>query len=183
MSKLLKRALSSSIIPASLLVAGKFVSVFSLISILGQSFSLTNNKTNFFTIQLFLSDERTAMIVNSYSNLITLLLIAIPTIFMLLQISLFKNAQTNPRVVVKLTRLNILKWVTSSESSLVKVLIWTMFLWIIAGITISSAINMQTYNWIGILAGFLALVSTWGLLRTFELETDKIYPEEDKTFI
>jgi hypothetical protein len=183
MSKLLNKALKSAILPASLLVSGKFISVFLLISYLGYDFFVTNEKTNLFSIQLYLSDASATLFVNSYSNLITLLLIAIPTLFMIVQITLLKNAQTNPRVVVKLTRLNILKWVTGSDNSLVKVLSWTIFLWIISGIVISASINSQTYGWIGILAGVLSLLCSWGLLRTFELETDKIYPEEDKRYL
>lgn len=180
MSKLLRKALKSAILPASLLVTGKFVSVFFLISYLGTSFFLTNEVISFFSVQLFVEDPNVAFFVNSFSNLFTLLLIAIPTFYMLIRLSLFKTAQENPRIIVKLTKLNILKWVTSQKSNLITILIWTMFLWIISGITISSCIQTQSASWIGVFAGVLSLLSTIGLLRTFETETAKIYPEENK---
>ncbi len=183
MSKLLRKALKSAILPASLLVTGKFLSVFFLISYLGNNFFVTNDVTSIFTIQLYLTDIQSALFVNSFSNLITLLVIALPTFYMLIRLTLFKSAQSNPRIVVKLTRLNILKWVTSQESNLVNMLIWTVFLWIIAGVTIASSVNMQTYSWVGILGGALALLSTWGLLKTFESETDRIYPEESNRYL
>jgi hypothetical protein len=183
MSKLLKRALKSAILPAALLVAGKFLSVFMLITYLGYDFLVSNETNRFFTIQLYLSDPKASLFVNSYSNLLTLLIIALPSLYMIFQLIVLKNAQNNPRVVVKLTKLNLLKWVNSSKNSLISTLIWTIFLWIITGITISSSINMQTYSWIAILAGFFALLCTWGLLRTFEIETDRIYPEDKGNYI
>ena len=183
MSKLLKKALKSAIFPASLLVAGKFLSVFLLISYLGMNFSVGNDNASFFTIQLYLNDPKATLFVNSISNLFSLLIIAIPSLYFLLQLTLFKNAQGDPRVVVKLTKLNLLKWVTSQESSLIKVTVWTVFLWIISGIVISSTISFSTYSWIGILAGILVTLSTWGLVRTFEMETAKIYPEEGDTYL
>lgn len=178
MSKLLRKALKSAILPASLLVTGKFISVFFLISYLGTSFFLTNDIVSIFSIQLFVEDPRIAIYVNSFSNLFTLLLIAIPTLYILIRLTLFKSAQENPRTIVKLTKLNILKWVTSQKSNLISMIVWTMFLWIISGIIISSSIAGQTFSWIGILAGVFSLLSTLGLLRTFESETAKIYPEE-----
>lgn len=183
MSKLLRQAIKSAILPASLLVTGKFLSVFILISYLGYDFFVDNQKSSLFTIQLYISDPTATLFINSISNLTSLLLIAIPTIYMLVQMTLLRNAQSDPRVVVKLTKLNILKWVTGQNNSLIKMVVWTIFLWLISGVVISSSISMETYGWIGILAGVLTLVSTWGLLRTFEIETDKIYPEEGSRYI
>lgn len=179
MSKLLKKALKSAVLPSALLVSGKFLSTFILISIFNESLSLTNNVESVFSIQLYLSDPIVAMKVNSISNLITLLLIAIPTMYFLLRATLLYDAQSNPRIVVKLTKLNILKWVTGQESSIIKVTIWTAFLWIISGICISSTIEQGTYSWIGVLAGVLSLIASFGILKTFEKETARIYPEDN----
>lgn len=183
MSKLLRKALKSAILPASLLVTGKFISVFFLISYFGSSFFLTNDIASFFSVQLFVEDTRMALYVNSLSNLFTLLLIAIPTFYMLLRLTLFKSAQENPRIIVKLTKLNILKWVTSQKSNVITVIIWTIFLWIISGIIISSTVSLQTFSWIGVFAGVLSLLSAIGLLRTFESEIDRIYPEEKNNYL
>lgn len=183
MSKLLRKALKSAILPASLLVTGKFISVFFLISYLGTSFFLTNEIVSFFSIQLFVSDPTLAIYINSYSNLFTFLVIATPTFYMLIRLTLFINAKENPRIVVKLTKLNILKWVTSQKSNLISMIVWTMFLWIISGIVISSVLTGQTFTWIGVFAGVSALLATLGLLRTFETETDKIYPEEKNNYL
>ena len=179
MSKLLKRALKSAILPCSLLVTGKFLSVFLLISVLGIDFSVTNEIQALFSIQLNIMDPNTAIYINSLSNFICLLLIAIPTFIIFFRNTLLKDAQNNPKVVVKLSKLNVLKWVTGPENTLIKVIVWSIFLWIISGICISQAISNNIYLWIGIVAGVLSLLSAFGILRTFDKETAKIYPEDN----
>ncbi len=182
MSKLLKRALKLSILPASLMVVGKFLSVFILIALYNLQFSIESSKVGIFSIQIFLQEQDQVLLVNSYSNLFTLLLVAIPTTYILARRIFLQNARENPRTIVKLTRLNILKWVTSDKTTLLKISVWIMFLWIISGVSISSAITANTYTWIGVLAGTLSILATWGLIRTFEMETDRIYPKDTKAY-
>lgn len=183
MSKILIKALKSAILPSSLLIAGKFLSVFIIIAILSSGFSVTNNIQSIFSIQVLVNNTYDAVLINSISNLVCLILIALPTFYMLIRSTLLKDAQKNPRVVVKLTKLNILKWVTGHESSLIKITIWIAFLWIITGITIASTVNLETYPWIGVLSGVLSLIAALGILKTFEKETDRIYPEESNRYI
>lgn len=183
MSKLLKRALRTAVLPASLIVAGKFLSIITLVGTRSLEFSVNNDAPTFFSIQLVLSNHTDALMVNSVSNLVTLLLIAIPTFYMLVRRTLLVDIQNNPRTVVKLTKLNVLKWVTNQNNPLLDVLVWVMFLWIISAICISSAISLETYSWIGVVSGTFALLSAWGLLRTFEAETAKIYPKDNNGYL
>ncbi len=183
MSKLLKRALKIAIFPASLIVVGKFLTIILLVGTQSLNFSVNNDAPTFFSVQLVLSNHTDALRVNSISNLATLLLIALPTFYMLIRKTLLVDIQSNPRTVVKLTRLNVLKWVTNQKNPLLSILIWVVFLWIIAAICISSAISLETYSWIGVLASLLSLLSAWGLLRTFEAETAKIYPKDNNGYL
>ncbi|KKR05592.1 MAG: hypothetical protein UT34_C0002G0099 [candidate division WS6 bacterium GW2011_GWF2_39_15] len=182
MSKLLKRALKLSILPASLMIAGKFLSVFILIAIYQLQFSIESGTSGIFSLQIFLEQQENVLQINSYSNLLTLLFIAIPTFYVLLRKTILQKAKDNPRTIVKLTRLNILKWVTSDKTPILQISMWTMFLWIIAGICISSSMSGFTYEYIGIMAGVLAILATWGMIRTFEMETDKIYPKNNQAY-
>ncbi len=182
MSKLLKRALRIAILPASILVAGKFLSLIVLTTINGFPIWIENDITSFFSIQIYVSNSNVATQINSYSNLITLLLIAIPTVYMLVRKTLLKDIEHDPRTVVRLTKLNILKWVTSQDTTFLQILLWTVFLWIVTGVIVSSTLLEQTYTWIAILAGTLSILCTWGLIRTFEVETAKIYPQTDKQY-
>jgi hypothetical protein len=183
MSKLLKRALKLAITPASLLIVGKFLAIMILVTLYKLDFKIENGTSSLFSIQFLLASEKDTLFVNSISNLTSLLLIAFPTYYMLVKRTVLKDAQTNPRTVVKLTKLNILKWVTKEETTFMQSLIWTVFLWIVSGISIASCVMLQTYSWIGIVAGVLAILSAWGLLRTFEIETDRIYPRDNNRYL
>jgi heme O synthase-like polyprenyltransferase len=74
----------------------------------------------------------------------------------------------------------MLKWVTSSTSTFLKVFIWTTFTVIASIVTITNALSSDSYLWIGIVAGVLSLLCIWGLIKTFEIETEKIYPSNSK---
>ena len=183
MSKLLKRALKTAVLPASLLVAGKFLTILTIVTVWGFDMSVSNSAPSMFSVQFLIADSTNALFTNSIANLVTLLLIAIPTFYLLIRRTLLQDAQSNPRTVVKLTKFNVLKWVTKQETVLMPVLIWTVFLWIICGVTIANTVALQTYSWIGISAGVLEILSAWGLLRTFEVETDKIYPKSNNQYM
>lgn len=182
MSKLLIRALKLSILPASLMVVGKFVSVFILIAAAQLQFSIESSRQTLFSIQVYLEEYSDVLFINSYSNLITLALIAIPTFYILARKLFMQSARENPRTIVKLTRLNILKWVLNDKTSVLKITVWTMFLWIISGVCISSSISGFTHIWIGILSGVLSILATWGMIKTYEMETDKIYPRDNQVY-
>lgn len=182
MSKLLKRALKLSILPASLMVVGKFITVFLLISLYQLQFSIETGSASLFTVQIFLQDQAQVLNINSYSNLITLVLIAIPTFYTLIRKTILNSARQNPRTIVKLTRLNILKWITSDKTPILQVSIWTMFLWMISGVCIASSVSGNTHMWIGVLSGVLAVLATWGMIRTFEIETEKVYPKDTQAY-
>jgi len=183
MSRILKRALKIAIFPASLIVAGKFVAVFTVIAVKQLEFTIENMTDGFFSIQIFLEDDPSALMVNSYSNLTLLLLIAIPTYYMLTKKILLNNVEGNPRTIVKLTKLNMLKWITKDSTAILSITIWTIYLWIVAGICISSTLQYETYSWIAVCAGITALISSWGLIKTYEKETDKIYPKDNEGYI
>jgi hypothetical protein len=183
MSKLLKRALRLAVTPASLMIVGKLLAIGALVTLYNLDFTVTNSSSSLFSIQLLFTNERDTLFVNSVSNLVSLALIALPTYYMLARRTLLKDVQSNPRTVVKLTKINILKWVTKQETTFMQILIWTVFLWVISGITISSSVLLQTYSWIAIAAGVLSVVSAWGLLRTFEIETDRIYPKDNSRYL
>jgi hypothetical protein len=108
--------------------------------------------------------------------------IAIPLIYFLIKTYLYNTVGNNPRTIIKMTRFNILKWITSKDTSFLTIFIWTAFLWVAAGITVAHSLLGGAYNWAGIAAGALTLLLSLFSIKTFELETDKIYPIEHKNY-
>ena len=182
MSKLLKRALKISLTPAILMIIGKFLGILIPTLIYDIEFAIQNEMIGISTIQILFPNATTTLFINSVSNFLMLLLIALPTIYLIIKTSVYQSTIQNPRTIVKITRLNVLKWVTKKDTSFLQIFIWCSFLVITSSVIIVHTIQDMTYSWIGISAGVIALFCIWGTIRTFELEIGKIYPEENKYY-
>jgi len=180
MSKLLKKALKLSILPAILMIAGKFIGVMSLIMAYNLQFEVGNDINGIFSTQIFLADESSTLFVNSISDMAMLIVLGVPTLYMIVKTTVLQRTIENPRTIAKVVKFNILKWVTSSNSTFLQIFIWTTFLLIASIITISNSMQGDSYTWVGITGGVLAFLSVWGLIKTFEIETDKVYPSNRK---
>lgn len=182
MSKLLKRALKISLTPAILMIAGKAIGIIVLSMIYDLEFFIENDIDGLTSIQILFTDNNVTLFVNSISNLTMLLFLAVPTLYFIIKTSLYQTTLQNPRTLVKVTKFNILKWITKKDVSFLHIFIWTAFLTIAATIVIAHTLQNQTYTWVGVSAGVTSLLSIWGTIRTFELETDKIYPKENSYY-
>lgn len=182
MSKLLKRALKISIVPAILLIAGKFLGILCTSIIYNLNFQISNDLNGIFSVQIFYADASTTLFVNSISNLVMVLFVALPLVYFILKTYLYHTALNDPRTIVKMTRFNMLKWITSKDTSFLTIFIWCAFLWIASGITIAHTLQGNTFQWVGILAGAIVLTTTLFTIKTFEIETDNIYPAEHKYY-
>lgn len=182
MSKLLKRALKISLTPAILMIAGKFLGIMIPSIIYDLEFFIQNEAQGLLSIQILFTEGNITLFVNSVSNLTMLLFLAIPTMYFIIKTSIYQTTLQNPRTVVKITRLNIIKWITKRDTSFLQIFIWTAFVTIASIIVILHTLQSQTYDWIGISAGVIPLLCIWGSIKTFELETDRIYPKENNYY-
>jgi hypothetical protein len=180
MSILLKKALKLSILPAVLMIAGKFVGVMALIIAYNLQFEVGNELNGIFSTQIFLAEEGTTLFVNSISDMSMVILLAIPTLYMIVRTTVLQRASTNPRTIAKVVKFNMLKWITSGKTTFLKIFIWTSFLLVASIITIANSLQGDSYIWVGITSGVLSLLCVWGLIKTFEIETDKVYPNNNK---
>jgi hypothetical protein len=178
MSKLLKRALKISIIPALLCIAGKFLGILAVSAIYNLNFQISNDLNGIFSVQIFFEDPSATLLVNSLSDILMVAVITIPLIYFITKTYIYNTTAKNPRTIVKLTRFNILKWITKKDTSFLTIFIWCAFLWLVSGITVAHTLLGQAYTWVGITAGSLLLLITLLSIKTFELETAKIYPIE-----
>lgn len=182
MSKLLRRALKISIVPAILMIVGKFLGIFVTSVLYDLQFNIDNDISGIFSVQIYFTDQATTLFVNSISNLSMVLLLLLPIVYFIIKTYLYDAAHNNPKTIIKMTRLNLLNWITKNDTSFLKTLIWCTFLWLATAITITHSIQGNTYSWVAITVGIVALLVTLFTIKTFELETDKIYPIEKKYF-
>jgi hypothetical protein len=182
MSKLLKRALKISLTPAILMIAGKAIGIMLPSAIYDLEFLIENNIEGLTTVQIVFTDSNVTLFVNSISNLTMLLFLAVPTFYFIIKTSIYQTTLQNPKTLVKITRFNILKWITKKDVTFLHIFIWTAFLTIASIIIIAHTLQGLTYTWVGVSAGVASLLSIWATIRTFELETAKIYPKENSYY-
>lgn len=180
MSKLLKKVLKSAILPGSLMIVAKLMGIY--IATLVYSFPLfiSQSTGSLFTVQLHLGDSAQVYMANSFSNAMLLTLMNAFTLLIFLRHYLYLKAEGNPRTIIKLTKINMLKWVTDKKSGFIRVFTWTFFLLATNALIISDTLSQASLGWIGALALLSSLIFMWGLLKTFELETATIYPSSSK---
>lgn len=179
MSKLLRRALKITVWPAMLMIAGKFLGILGISSIYDLGYHIDNQIDGIFSVQICYDDSATTLFVNSISDFIMILLLALPTIYLITKNILYQNTFQNPRTIIKMTHLNILKWVTKKDTSFLSIFIWSSFLLVASSIVVVHTIQNSTYTWTGILSAAFGILAIWGTVKTYETEVDKIYPKEN----
>lgn len=179
MSKLLRRTLKISVAPAVITIAGKLLGIIIANVVYNLDFFIDNQIDGIFSIQLYYTDTTTTLLVNSISNLIMVLTLAVPTLYFIVKTSVYQSTFENPRTIVKITKFNIANWITKDDASFLKIFIWSTFLVIASLITIAQTIQGICYGWVGIVAGVFSIFAIWGTIKTFEMEIDKIYPKEE----
>ena len=179
MSKLLRRILKISVWPAVLMIAGKLFGIIIANIVYKLDFFIDNQIQGIFSIQLYYTDSNTTILVNSISNLFMIIVLAIPTIYFIIKTSIYQTTFQNPRTIVKITKLNIMNWITKDDTSFLLIFIWCSFLPVTSLIVIAQTIQGINYSWIeSWLEHWQSLI--WGTIKTYELEIDKIYPREKK---
>ena len=182
MSKLLKRALKISLTPAILMIVGKFLGIIVTSLIYDLEFFVENNIQGLLSIQILFTNPETTLFVNSISNISMLTLLTIPTLYFIIKTSIYQTSLQNPKTVIKMTKFNVLKWITKKDTSFLQIFIWCTFLVISSAVVVIQSIQSLSYTWTGVLAGTISLLCIWGTIRTFEIETDKIYPKENNYY-
>jgi len=182
MSKLLKRALKNSLIPAILMVAGKILGIFLLSAIYGLTFEIGNDLNGIFSTQIYFENKDTTLFVNSISDLLMIIFLSVPTIYFIAKTAIFQSAVGNPKTIVKITKFNILQWITKDDTTFLLIFIWCAFLWMASAIVVVNVLQDNTYTWVGILSGTLAFMCGFGAIKTFEVETNRVYPDNKKYY-
>ena len=148
----------------------------------GYTIEIGNDVGGIFSTQLYFNNPQSTYFTNSISDLIMLLAIALPTIYQVTKEFLFQTTFTNPRTIVKATQFNILKWITKDDTTFVQIFVWCVFLWLCSGVVIKNALQGDTYTWIAYFAGVFSLLCGLGILKAFEIEINRVYPDSRKYY-
>ena len=176
MSKILSKFLQIVIFPAALLVVSKVAGLYFAIIYFKLDFFLETKPEEIYSLQIYFTNQTETLIANSVSNLFMLLTIGGVTIYFLIKYRLSLLASYNPKTLVKLNNLNLLPWINKKNNTFLRVFVWIVFLWFTCITIIADVFTNSTFSWIGTLAFLVTIISTWVLIRTFEIEGEIIYP-------
>ncbi len=175
MSKLLKNFLKYIILPSATIIVSKVVGLYFAISFFNLDFFLETRREQIYSVQLYFVDQADTLIANSISNIFMLVALGLISTYFLTRYRLSKLAEHNPKILVKLNNLYLMPWVNKKGNSFLKVLVWVLFLWVVAINSIVDTIGGNSFLWIAILSLTISVLSTWVLIRTFEIESEIIY--------
>ncbi len=176
MSKLLRKFLQYIILPTALLIVSKVVGLYVAITFFNLDFFLETRPEQIYSLQIYFTNQTDAVLANSISNLTMFLSISFVTIYFLIKYRLSILATYNPRILVKLNNLNLMIWINNKKNTFLRVFVWVMFLWIICITVVTDTLSGSSFSWISILTFLVTIISTWVLIRTFEIEGEIIYP-------
>lgn len=175
MSKILRNLLKGVIFPASLLIILKAVGIY-LATILYnlQIFIETRASGPFFSIKFFFLEKEETLLANSFSNILIYTTFSIITTYILIKYSLLVISGRNPKMLIKLHNVNLLKWVSHKSNTFIRVLIWIFFTWIIQILITIDAFQGQTYSWLPPINFLVAIILSWIAIRIFETKMENL---------
>ncbi|WKZ31471.1 MAG: hypothetical protein QY318_01775 [Candidatus Dojkabacteria bacterium] len=160
------------------MITSKALAMYLSVRIFDITLYIDDNIESLFSVQLYIDNFAQAQLVESVSNLAMLLSMGTVFGYIMIRYILYENSRHDPRTIVKLTKLNMTKWVTSKDTVFLKIFVWALFLFITCAIVISSTLKGMTYLWIGVAAFVTIILTGWGLVRAFESEFGKVFPSE-----
>lgn len=182
MSKLLKQLLKNSLVPASLMIVSKLAGIFIVTNIFDLPITIGNDISGIFSVQLYLDNREDTILVNTFSNGVMFLTLTLGYLILVSRYFLYHKSLYDPKTIVKLTKFNLTKWITDKSNGFPKVFVWGSFSLASSSVVISSSLSGGTYGFVGIIAMLTAIFTIWSLLRTFEIETAKIYPRNSNNY-
>lgn len=180
MSKLLRKILSAALFPAALVIVAKIAGMALANTIYDLNWSIQTNAGTLFSVQITYPDIDSAILCNSFSNLMVVSALAIGTSVLLFQNRYLNTSRQNPKVLIKLMQFDFILWLSESASIFPKLAVWSAFLWVITIITITQAIQSESYQWVAVTSLVITVIASWLTARDFENEVHTILPENGK---
>jgi len=173
-SRTLIRLIDQAIVPAILLLCTRLMSVVLVSYFIGANFIFSANGFVF-------SDTSNYIIVNSYSTLAMVVVLAAGLIYILLKAFLFHDTHVSPKLTVKLFQHRMATLIQSSFELYSQGVIWLVYLYLISIVSIILGIFGVIYTWVSISSLVICGLATLLLVMDIENELDTLeddYREE-----
>lgn len=179
MNKLLSKIILYSILPAALIICGKLLGIYLAINYFQIPITLDNEIQSIFTVQILSEDPTDILLINTISNISMISILSAFLIFYYLRFYTYLKVNGNPRTIVKVSKLNLIHWITDKKNSFTRIAVLSTFEILACLLILKDSIQGDSYSWLIYPALVIILISIWSLLRTFDLESSKVYPDNN----
>jgi hypothetical protein len=173
MSKSLIKLVDNALLPAAVMILGKFLGVVLTIRFFNIPSSIERNVNSIASFSTTLRAED-VQLVTSYSDLIMFSSVALLFIFVIFKAVYFHSSHIKPVLVTRLLNKNLFHLIQNSYEIYHSAVVWLLFSWLASVLTLINVIAGQTYAWIGIAAVFCNIVLTAVLLQDVFREIENI---------
>lgn len=177
MSKLLQKILSASVFPAALIIVSKIAGMMLVNKIFNLNWMIQTDTTGLFSVKVVYEDSAKALLCNSYSNFLVMLVLCFCVAVLLFQGTYLHVSHQNPRVLVKLMNFNFIMWLTESEILFPKLAVWLGYLWVVSLISIVQSIDGDLYSWIAVFGFVSSVIATVLTFHDFERDLSALLPQ------
>ncbi len=164
-SRILVKLIDEAIVPAIALLVVRLVSALLVARYFGLPFSI--GPTGF-----IYQSEQDFLIINSYSTLAMILVLAVGLIYVLIKSHLFHDTHVTPHVTAKLFSLKLASFIQTSFDLYSQGAIWLSYSYLLLIASGVMAYFGLLYTWVLIVSIILNLISTYLFIIDVEHEMD-----------
>jgi len=181
MKNLPLKMLRSFIYPAGFMVLGKIVGMIFITNLNNYPFSLKNNLSETFSIQFTYASVEQVQMVATISNLFMIIFVLAGCLFWLIKALFFHDSHESPRVIVKLSELNMISFISDTYSIYVPLFAWVLYVWLCVGLIGVDTYLDKSNLWLLIFSLIIGIVITglsfYDVQREFQIK-NKLYVHE-----
>lgn len=174
MTRSLVKLVDYSLLPAAVLVVGKFLGLYLTIQIFSLNWGIRNIPNSLFSVRpVFYPQD--VLIASTYSDLFMYLLVMIGFSVVLVQAVIFHNSHISPIMLSRLANHNLIGLVKGSFEIYHKAAMWGVFLWVANGLILLNVLSNKTEAWVFIFSAATSIILNIVMLRDVanEIELSK----------
>lgn len=173
MSKSIITLLDKALLPAAVMIFGKFIGVAITLRLFNLPWSVGQVANSVFSNgNIIRADDLKTVI--SFSDLIMYLTVALGMVVILIRAIYLHNSHVKPSLVARLANYNLLSIIRDSYDVYHSAAVWLIFTWVANTVLIINALSGQTYSWVAAVATLISIVSTVVLFQDVYKEIENI---------
>ncbi|MEO6728298.1 MAG: hypothetical protein ABIM99_00080 [Candidatus Dojkabacteria bacterium] len=173
MSKSIITLLDKALLPAAVMIFGKFIGVAITLRLFNLPWTVGQVANSVFSNGNIIRAEDLQTVI-SYSDLIMYLVVALGMAIVLVRAIYLHNSHVRPTLVARLANYNLLSLVSDSYDVYHSAAIWLIFTWVTNTIVIINTLSGQTLSWVAAVATVISLIATVFLFQDVYKEIENI---------